>query len=104
MMLSILLVALTCLDPSSRYTNLVAPMPSISASRRTSLFPAITSITPETFYYARDRPRKGRSSTKTRRLSLDDTESRAEISAPQFGDNRIPPLHTILGVTVRYNA
>lgn len=37
------------------------------------------------------------------RLPFDDSESRAEISAPQFGDNRIPPLHTILGVTVRRN-
>lgn len=41
---------------------------------------------------------------KKRSICLsDDTESRAEISAPQFGDNRIPPLHTILEVTVRHN-
>lgn len=40
---------------------------------------------------------------RRRLLPFDYEESRAEISAPQFGDNRIPPLHTILGVTVRYN-
>lgn len=59
-------------------------------------------------YRSKDNPKNGfivaRWKEKRRSTCLsDDTESRAEISAPQFGDNRIPPLHTILEVTVRHN-
>lgn len=77
----------------------------VSALLATSLFSAVTSVTPKTLYYAHDCSRKGQYLGKKgpRRMSFDGAESRAEISAPQFGDNRIPPLHTILGVTVRYN-
>lgn len=54
----------------------------------------------KTFYYSQRLFGEGTilgEKERTGRLSLVRyVESRAEISAPQFGDNRIPPLHTIL--------